>query len=90
MGTSVASLSAAVLLIRDGGFQGRDIRILYASDLCFDLHNQLEVMRRLATPERVLRTQRIEDCFSPHFFDTNFWAMCRTTFRFRTGTGLSS
>jgi len=163
VGGGIASLSAAILLIRDGGFPGRNIRIieelrvaggaldgsgdpvngyvtrggrmfteetyvcfwnvmqsvpsldnpaksvkdqvwafndewrgdsharlidknhhiLDASDLGFNLHDRLELMRLLATPERSLGTQRIEDCFSPHFFETNFWAMWRTTFAFQ-------
>lgn len=61
----------------------RDRRILDASDLGFNLQDRLEMMRLLATPERVLHTRRIEDCFSPHFFETNFWAMWRTTFAFQ-------
>jgi oleate hydratase len=61
----------------------RQHRILDASDLGFTLQDRLEMMRLLATPERVLGTQRIEDCFSEHFFGTNFWAMWRTTFAFQ-------
>ncbi len=163
VGAGIASLSAAVLLIRDGGFKGTDIhileelpvaggaldgsgdplkgyvtrggrmfteetyvclwhvlksvpsledptrsvkdcvwefndalrsdsrarlidrqhRILDAKDLGFHLHDRLELMRLLATPERFLGTSRIEDSFSPHFFETNFWAMWRTTFAFQ-------
>ncbi len=58
-------------------------RILDAKDLGFNLHDRLELMRLLVTPERSLGTKRIEDCFSPHFFETNFWAMWRTTFAFQ-------
>jgi oleate hydratase len=58
-------------------------RILDARDLGFNVHDRLELMRLLATPERSLGTQRIEDVFSPHFFATNFWAMWRTTFAFQ-------
>lgn len=61
----------------------RHRRILDAKDLGFDLRDRLELMRLLATPERILGTQRIEDRFSPHFFGTNFWAMWRTTFAFQ-------
>jgi oleate hydratase len=61
----------------------RQGRILDASDLGFDLQDRLEIMRLLATPERLLHARRIEDCFSPHFFETNFWAMWRTTFAFQ-------
>jgi oleate hydratase len=34
-------------------------------------------------PESVIGARRIEDFFSPHFFETNFWAMWRTTFAFQ-------
>ena len=61
----------------------RQRRILDARDLGFDVQDRLELMRLLAVPERVLGTKRIEDCFSPHFFETNFWAMWRTTFAFQ-------
>ena len=61
----------------------RERRILDASNLGFDLQDRLEIMRLLVTPERLLHTLRIEDCFSPHFFETNFWAMWRTTFAFQ-------
>ena len=62
---------------------GKGRTILDATDLGFDVHDRLELMRLLAMPERVIGTQRIEDCFSPHFFTTNFWAMWRTTFAFQ-------
>lgn len=58
-------------------------RILDAKDLGFDWRDRLELMRLLLTPERSLGTKRIEDCFSAHFFDTNFWALWRTTFAFQ-------
>lgn len=61
----------------------RHRRILDAKNLGFNLHDRLELIRLLATPERSLGTQRIEDCFSTHFFETNFWAMWRTTFAFQ-------
>jgi oleate hydratase len=62
---------------------GKDHKILDATDLGFNLHDRLELMRLLAMPERIIGTKRIEDCFSPHFFTTNFWAMWRTTFAFQ-------
>lgn len=62
---------------------GKGRKILDATDLGFSLHDRLEMMRLLAMPERALGTKRIEDCFSPHFFTTNFWAMWRTTFAFQ-------
>jgi len=62
---------------------GKDHNILDATYLGFNLHDRLELMRLLATPERLIGTKRIEDSFSPHFFATNFWAMWRTTFAFQ-------
>jgi oleate hydratase len=61
----------------------RHHRILDASDLGFDLQDRLEVMLLLATPERALGARRIAECFSPHFLETNFWTMWRTTFAFQ-------
>ena len=61
----------------------RHHRILDAKDLGFDWRDRIELVRLLATPERILGAQRIEDRFSPHFFGTNFWAMWRTTFAFQ-------
>lgn len=61
----------------------RHHRILDARNLGFDLRDRLELIRLLAMPERSLESQRIEDCFSPHFFETHFWAMWRTTFAFQ-------
>lgn len=62
---------------------GKGRTILDATDLGFDMHDRLELMRLLTMPERVISTKRIEDLFSPHFFNTNFWAMWRTTFAFQ-------
>jgi oleate hydratase len=58
-------------------------RIVDAENLGFDLQDRLQLVKLLATPESVLGTRRIEDCFSAHFFETNFWTMWRTTFAFQ-------
>lgn len=62
---------------------GRDQTILDAADLGFDTRDRLELTALLAMPERLLGARRIDEFFSPHFFDTNFWAMWRTTFAFQ-------
>jgi len=61
----------------------KDRNILDAKDLGFNLHDRAELLHLLATSEHGLGTKRIEECFSPHFFETNFWAMWRTTFAFQ-------
>jgi len=61
----------------------REHRILDARQLGFDIQDRVELMRLLATSEKALGTKRIEEVFSGHFFQTNFWAMWRTTFAFQ-------
>jgi oleate hydratase len=161
VGSGIASLSAAAFLIRDGGFDGRDIVILEEQDReggsldaagspetgytmrggrMFELHfdctydllrgipslddptksvtedtfafhddfawddharlvdadgkvidahsmgfserDRLELIKCVATPEKLLDGKRITDCFSPEFFTTDFWWMWCTTFAF--------
>jgi oleate hydratase len=38
----------------------------------------------VATPERLLAGRTIESCFTPKFFETNFWLMWSTMFAFQT------
>jgi oleate hydratase len=58
-------------------------QILNAGIYGFSFSDRLELMRLLATPEHTLGARRIDEMFSPHFFDTNFWQMWRTTFAFQ-------
>jgi oleate hydratase len=62
---------------------GRGAKILNAADYGLDATDRLELTRLLATPEHLLRARRIDELFSPHFFETNFWQMWRTTFAFQ-------
>ncbi|MFC3571995.1 oleate hydratase [Streptomyces yaanensis] len=62
---------------------GKGAGILDASDHGLDTQDRLELTRLLVLPESVIGARRIEDFFSPHFFETNFWAMWRTTFAFQ-------
>lgn len=48
----------------------------------FSERDRLELVKCLATPERLLDGKRITDCFSEGFFTTNFWYMWCTTFAF--------
>jgi oleate hydratase len=58
-------------------------QILDAADLGFNARDRAEMTRLLALPERVIGDRRIDDFFSEHFFDTNFWCLWRTTFAFQ-------
>ncbi|MFI6359588.1 oleate hydratase [Streptomyces sp. NPDC050743] len=62
---------------------GKGPEILDASDYGLDTRDRLELTRLLVLPEAMIGARRIEDFFSPHFFETNFWAMWRTTFAFQ-------
>jgi oleate hydratase len=58
-------------------------RIIDASDLGFNVADRLELTRILAVGEAALGSKRIDELFSAHFFQTNFWRMWRTTFAFQ-------
>jgi oleate hydratase len=57
--------------------------VLDASDLGFNVADRVELVRLLTTSETTLGARRIDQCFSTHFLDSNFWAMWRTTFAFQ-------
>lgn len=62
---------------------GKDRKILDTGSMGFSERDRLDLVRCLATPERRLDGMRITDCFSAHFFTTNFWFMWCTTFAFQ-------
>ena len=74
--TKIKSYSKARLI-------GRDHKIIDATIYGFNTRDRLELLRILATPEHILGARRIDDFFSEHFFETNFWQMWRTTFAFQ-------
>lgn len=45
--------------------------------------DQLALTNMVIKPEEVLGLSRIQDCFTPEFFKTNFWYMWATTFAFQ-------
>jgi len=65
----------------------KDHRIVDASAYGFNGADRLELVRLLATPERLLGARRIDELFSEHFFQTNFWQMWRTMFAFQQWHG---
>ncbi len=62
---------------------GRGARILDARHYGLDGRDRAALTRLLATPEALLGARRIDELFSPHFFQSNFWQMWRTTFAFQ-------
>ena len=61
----------------------RHHQIINAADLGFNLRDRTDLFRLLALPEHAIGARRIEDFFSEHFFETNFWCLWRTTFAFQ-------
>jgi oleate hydratase len=51
-------------------------------EMGFTEHDRLELIKCSSTPEHLLDGKRVSDCFSEHFFTTNFWYMWCTTFAF--------
>ncbi|KAF4585105.1 hypothetical protein EYR40_001941 [Pleurotus pulmonarius] len=45
--------------------------------------DRLELLNLWVSSEEALGTKKIEECFSEHFFTTNFWFMWITTFAFQ-------
>lgn len=62
----------------------KDRSIPDASKLGLDARDRADMIRLLALPERIIGARRIDEFFRPHFFETNFWCMWRTTFAFQT------
>lgn len=60
-----------------------DHSIADASRLGLDGRDRADMTRLLALPEHLIGARRIEDFFQPHFFNTHFWCMWRTTFAFQ-------
>ncbi|OQP60447.1 oleate hydratase [Niastella vici] len=61
----------------------RHHKIIDAAEYGFNYRDRLELTRLFATPEHHLGSRRIDELFSEHFFQTNFWQMWRTTFAFQ-------
>ncbi|MGO9027943.1 MAG: oleate hydratase [Acidimicrobiales bacterium] len=60
-----------------------DHEVVDATVYGFNTRDRMELTRLLALSERALGARRIDEMFSEHFFETNFWQMWRTTFAFQ-------
>lgn len=61
----------------------KDRSIADASKLGLHARDLANMIRLLALLEHIIGARRIDDFFQPHFFETNFWCMWRTTFAFQ-------
>ena len=85
VGGGIASMAAAAVLIRDAGVPGFGLVTRFSTrpSTVFSGRDRAELARLLALPEQVLGARRIDEMFSGHFFETNFWQLWRTTFAFQ-------
>lgn len=66
----------------------KDANILNVKSMGFNSQDRKELVQLLGTPEKYLDYKTIQDWFSPHFFETNFWYMWQTTFAFQKWSSL--
>jgi oleate hydratase len=64
-------------LLENGG-------IIDPSDFGFDNRDRVDLIELMLRDEAVLGARRIDECFQPHFFQTNFWFMWGSMFGFET------
>ena len=57
-------------------------KIVDSHVLGFDNRDRVDLVKLMFQSEDTLGLKRIEDCFEPHFFETNFWFMCCSMFGF--------
>lgn len=67
VGSGIASLAAAVYLVKEGGLPGKSITIFEQEG---SYGGSLDLVELCATPEAVLGTRTIEEWFAPEFFHT--------------------
>ena len=61
----------------------REHHVVDSSRLGFNFGDRTELVGFLARGEESLGALRIDECFSGHFLDSNFWTLWRTTFAFQ-------
>ncbi|MGZ5238809.1 MAG: oleate hydratase [Caldimonas sp.] len=57
-------------------------KIVEASVLGFSNKDRVDLIEFMLAPEDALGVKRIDECFEPHFLETNFWFMWRSMFGF--------
>lgn len=60
----------------------RDGSIADAHAMGFSEHDRINLVTLIGEPESLLDGKRITECFTPHFFETNFWMEWCTLFAF--------
>jgi oleate hydratase len=59
-------------------------RIVNAAEMGFTNKDRVDLIEFMVRSEDALGKLRIDECFEPHFFETNFWFMWRSMFGFET------
>ena len=58
-------------------------KIVDASALGFSNKDRVDLIELMLRSEEALGAKRIDECFEPHFFETNFWLMWCSMFAFK-------
>ena len=59
-------------------------KIVNAADLGLSNKDRVDLIEFMLRSEDALGAKRIDECFEPHFLDTNFWFMWRSMFGFES------
>jgi len=59
-------------------------KVVDASDFGLANRDRVDLVELMLRPEEALGARRIDECFEPHFFQTNFWLMWCSMFGFET------
>jgi oleate hydratase len=59
-------------------------KIVDATSFGFDDKDRVDLLELMLRDEDALGSRRIDQCFQPHFFETNFWFMWCSMFGFET------
>jgi oleate hydratase len=80
----IAEFNAGIKPHSQARLVNKDGEIVDVTSPGFSERDRLNLIKMMAQTEDSLGTRRIEDCFAPGFFETNFWYMWCTTFAFQT------
>jgi oleate hydratase len=79
----IAEFNAKIKPHSQARLVNKDGEIVDVTSPGFSERDRLNLIKMMAQTEKSLGTRRIEECFAPCFFETNFWYMWCTTFAFQ-------
>jgi oleate hydratase len=80
----IAEFNAKVKPYSHARLVNKNGEIVDVTSLGFSERDRLDLIKMMAQSEESLGTRRIEECYAPGFFKTNFWYMWCTIFAFQS------